>query len=167
MEQRLLDLAEYAETSPLNRIEMGDPRVGIVTSGAAYGYAREAFPRASFLKLGLTYPLPGKLIAEFRAKVEQAVRGRGTRPVPRGEHPAAWGSRSTAARTSLRCCGELDPGLVARAARRRPACPGVDAGTAGRVPTPASDDLPDRPPTLCPGCSHRGVFVVLRKLGSS
>ncbi len=64
-------MAEYAETSPLNRIEMGDPRVGIITSGAAYQYAREAFPEASFLKLGLTYPLPAGLIADFRANVER------------------------------------------------------------------------------------------------
>ena len=54
IEQRLLDLAEFAETTALNRVEMGDTRVGIVASGAAYGSAKEAFPQASFLKLGMT-----------------------------------------------------------------------------------------------------------------
>ena len=54
VEQRLRDLAEFAETTELNRVEMGDPRVGIVTSGVAYGYAREAAPGASFLKLGMS-----------------------------------------------------------------------------------------------------------------
>ncbi len=71
IEQRVLDLAEYAETCPFNRVEMGDTRVGIITSGAIYGYAREALPEASFLKLGMTFPLPKKLIADFRSKVDK------------------------------------------------------------------------------------------------
>ena len=65
------DLADYSETCLFNRIEMGDPRVGIIASGSAYGYAREAFPEASYLKLGLTYPLPARLIADFRSRVER------------------------------------------------------------------------------------------------
>ena len=67
----MLDLAEYAEDCPFNRIEMGDPKVGIICSGSAYGYTREALPGASYLKLGMTYPLPKKMIAEFRATVEK------------------------------------------------------------------------------------------------
>ncbi len=92
VEQRLLDLAEYAETSPLNRMEMGDPRVGILTSGAAYSYAREAFPEASFLKLGMTYPVPGALDRGLPGQGGQAVHRRGTRPLPGGD-PARQGDQ--------------------------------------------------------------------------
>ena len=76
VEERLRKLAEYGDTSPLNRIEWGDRGLGIVTSSIAYQYAREIFAGASFLKLGLSYPLPEKLIREFAAAGRAADRGR-------------------------------------------------------------------------------------------
>ncbi len=161
VEQRVLDLAEYAETSPLNRVEMGDPRVGIITCGAAYVYAREALPEASFLKLGITYPLPERMIADFRAKVdtlyvveeldsflEDILRAKGIQ-VDHGKD-------------IISICDELDPGRVARALNAAGA-PGVNTGLLA-VPSPVADDLPGRPPTYCPGCSHRPIFTVLKKL---
>ena len=61
----------WADETDINRIEMGDAEVGIVACGAAYQFAREAFPQASFLKVGMSYPLPEKLVREFRSKVRR------------------------------------------------------------------------------------------------
>ena len=161
IEQRLLDLAEFAETTELNRIEMGDERVGIVTSGAAYGSAREAFPQASFLKLGMTYPLPKRLIADFRACVEKLYVVEELDPFLE-ELIRLQGVQVDGGKDILPLCGEFNPGLVARLLSDA-GVPGVDEGLLLELPE-AADDLPDRPPTLCPGCSHRGVFVALRRL---
>ena len=161
VEQRLLDVAAYAETSELNRVELGDPRVGIVASSAAYGYAREAVPGASFLKLGLTYPLPRKLIADFRTRVEKLYVVEELDPFLE-ELIRLMGIEVDGGKDLVPLCGEFDPGLVARALSAAGA-PGVDAGLL-ELREPATGELPDRPPTLCPGCSHRGVFVALRKM---
>ena len=161
VERRLLTLAEYAETSPLNHMEMGDTRVGIVTSGAAYGYAREAFPEASFLKLGLSYPLPAKLIAEFRGKVERLYVVEELDPFLE-ELIELMGIKVDGGKNLTSLVGELDPGMIARSLADDGA-PGVVPGLL-TVPAPDPDDLPGRPPTLCPGCSHRGVNMVLKKL---
>ena len=161
VEQRLLDIADWAETTTLNRVEMGDPRIGIVTSGAAYGSAREAFPGASFLKLGLTYPLPRKLIADFRAKVDKLYVVEELDPFleahPPARHPGGRRQGRAAAPRRIRpgsrrplACGGRRPGRRARVAADR----GVGARGPARPPAP----------TLCPGCSHRGVFVALRKM---
>jgi indolepyruvate ferredoxin oxidoreductase alpha subunit len=161
IEQRLLDVAEWAEGTPLNRVEMGVTGIGIVTSGAAYGYAREAFPGASFLKLGLTYPLPRKLIAAFRAKVEKLYVVEELDPFIE-ELIRLQGIQVDGGKDILPLLGEFDPGLVARSLSAAGA-PGVEAELL-RIVEPPAEDLPDRPPTLCPGCSHRGVFVALRKM---
>ena len=161
VEQRLLDLAEYAETSPLNQVDMGDTRVGIIASGAAYQYAREAFPKASFLKLGLTYPLPAGLIADFRERVERLYVVEELDPFLE-ELIELMGIEVDGGKDLLPLCGELDPGMIARALAMDDV-PGVTTDLLP-VPQPVADDLPNRPPTLCPGCSHRGVFIVLKKL---
>ena len=77
IEERLLKLARYAETCPLNLVEMGESSLGIITSGIAYQYACEVFPKASFLRLGMTYPLPEKLIRDFAAKSRMSFSGSG------------------------------------------------------------------------------------------
>ena len=161
VEKRLVALKEYSDQTPLNRIEMGDPRVGIVASGAAYTYAREAYPGASFLKLGMSYPLPDKLIAEFRAKVKKMYVIEELDPFFE-EHLLSTGVTVDGGKNLLPILGELDPGLVARSL----ACeglPGVNEELA-MIPAPDRTDLPMRPPTLCPGCSHRGVFTVLNRM---
>jgi indolepyruvate ferredoxin oxidoreductase alpha subunit len=66
-------LAEWAETTTINRLEWGDRRLGIVTTGMAYQYAREVFGDVSFLKLGMSYPLPMGLIRQFREGVEKLI----------------------------------------------------------------------------------------------
>ncbi len=161
VEQRLLDVAAWAETSALNGIEKGDPRVGIVASGAALGYAREAFPAASFLKLGLTYPLPRKLIAEFRSQVEKLYVVEELDPFLE-ESIRLMGIEVDGGKDLLPLCGEFDPGLVARTLSAA-GVPGVDERLL-QTREPVTGELPDRPPTLCPGCAHRGVFVALRKM---
>ncbi len=161
VEQRVLDLVEYAEDCPLNRVEMGDPKVGIITSGAIYGYAREALPGASFLKIGMVYPLPKKLIADFRSKVdklyiveesdsfmEDAIR--------------LMGVKIDGGKELNTLQGELNARLVAQSLAKA-GVPGVSEELLREL-TPEAPELPDRPPTFCPGCSHRGVFMVLAKL---
>ena len=161
VEQRLLDLAEFAETTELNRVEMGDTRVGIVASGAAYGYAREAVPGASFLKIGLSWPLPKQLIADFRAKVDKLYVVEELDPFLE-ENIRLQGVHVDGGKDILPLCGEFNPGLVAKVLHAA-GVPGVDESLMLEIADPDAD-LPDRPPTLCPGCSHRGVFVALRKL---
>ena len=161
VERRLLDLAEFSENTELNRIEMGDARVGIVASGAAYGYAREAVPGASFLKVGMSWPLPKRLIAEFRAKVEKLYVVEELDPFLE-ENIRLMGVEVDGGKDILPLCGEFNPGLVAKALHGA-GVPGVDDSLLLDIPD-ADADLPDRPPTLCPGCSHRGVFVALRRL---
>ena len=73
IEQRMRDVAELAETFPFNRIEAGDPAIGIITAGVAYQYAKEVFPNASILHLGMTWPLPEKLIRQFAASVKRLI----------------------------------------------------------------------------------------------
>ncbi len=151
VEERMLRLAEHAEETPLNRIEMADRRVGVVCSGICYQYVKEVRPRASVLKLGLTNPLPEGLIRGFAAAVERLyvveeldpylerqVRALG---VPLAHPP-------TAPRT-----GELSPEAVAR-----------HLGARRRAPRPPAADLPPRPPVLCPGCGHRALLTVLKRL---
>jgi indolepyruvate ferredoxin oxidoreductase alpha subunit len=161
VEQRLLELAEYAETTELNSVELGDTRVGIIASGAAFCSAKEAFPHASFLKIGMSWPLPGRLIAEFRSKVDKLYVVEELDPFLE-ENLRLQGVQVDGGKDILPLCGEFNPGLVARLLSDA-GVPGVDEGLLVEVPD-AVADLPDRPPTLCPGCSHRGVFVALRRL---
>jgi len=161
VEQRMLELAAYAETSQFNRLEMGDPRVGLVVSGAAYAYAREALPEASILKLGMTYPLPAGMIREFRARVERLYVIEELDPFLE-QGIQLLGIQIDGGKELNSVLGELEPGRMARSLARA-GLPGINPELL-REPAPPVQDLPGRPPTLCPGCSHRGVFTVLKKL---
>ncbi|MBZ5639809.1 MAG: indolepyruvate ferredoxin oxidoreductase subunit alpha [Acidobacteriia bacterium] len=154
LEDKLRRLAEYAETSPLERVERGS-RVGIVTSGIGYAYAREAFPDASFLKLGMTHPLPERKVREFASTVDRLYVVEEGDPFLE-EQLLAMGIRVEKPRESLRI-GELGPDRLADLAAE------VEGREPRRRPVPASG-LPARPPVLCPGCSHRGVFHALHRL---
>ena len=177
VEERMASLARFAETFPENRIEMGDPRLGIVASGVAFQYAREVFPRASFLKLGMAYPLPEGLIRSFAARVErlvvleeldpfyeEAIRALGLQVTGKAIFPAIGEFnpqlvRSRAAAAGLPLVGSPEELNLAGSgtAREEEGPPGY---TGGSLP-----ELPARPPLLCPGCGHRGVFYALRRLG--
>ena len=161
VEQRVLDMAEYAETCPFNRVEMGDTRVGIITSGAIYGYVREALPDASYLKLGMIFPLPAKLIADFRAKVDKLYVVEELDPFLE-EAIRLMGIKVDGGKELNSLEGELNARLVAQSLARA-GLPGINPDLLGDL-GPQATDLPGRPPTFCPGCSHRGLFVVLKKL---
>src|SRR5680860_473461 len=157
VEERIRELSAYGSGVDANRIEEGDARIGIISSGISYQYAREAFPEASFLKLALSYPLPVELVRKFRSQVEKLYVV--------VEQELVWmGVQVDGGKDLLSLCGELDPGTIARAL--------TEAGVPDADPTflesgtaPGAADLPMRPPTLCPGCSHRGIFTTLRRLG--
>jgi indolepyruvate ferredoxin oxidoreductase, alpha subunit len=161
VEQRARDLAEYAETCPFNRIEMGDPTIGIITSGSAYGYTREALPDASYLKLGLTYPLPKKMIAKFRSMVDKLYIVEELDPFLE-EAIRLMGIEIDGGKELNTLLGEISPKSVAESLAKA-GVPGVNPELLAEL-RPTAEGLPNRPPTLCPGCSHRGVFTVLKKL---
>jgi indolepyruvate ferredoxin oxidoreductase alpha subunit len=159
LEQRIALLAGYAENFPYNRVEMGDRRLGIVTCGVGYAHAREVFPDASVLRLGMTYPLPRQLIADFAGQVERLIVLEELDPFLE-EEIALQGIR-VEGKAIFPMCGEFDPQVVREAAIAAGLLP-----ASARV-APANLDkgeLPPRPPVLCPGCPHRPVFYVMKKL---
>ena len=151
VEENLLALKEYAETSPLNRVEPGDGKLGIIASGVCYLHAREAFgDSAGYLKLGITHPLPDKLIRDFCAGVERVIVIEEGEPYLE-EAVKALGIPCEGKRYTTRQ-GELS------AARLREAF-----GLSGEAETITSSlTAPPRPPALCAGCPHRGFYFAMQ-----
>jgi indolepyruvate ferredoxin oxidoreductase alpha subunit len=147
LEKRLVRLQEEAEKSSLNRIEMNDPDFGIITSGVSYLYAREMFPTASILKLGFSYPFPEKLIRQFASQVKDLLVIEELEPMLE-EEVTRLGIKCRAKHPSFRI-GELRPENM----------PAVNEGKERVFETPTT-----RKPVMCPGCPHRGVYSVLKKL---
>ena len=165
IEARMQALTEYAETCPLNQVTWGDKRVGVITGGVAYQYAREVFAGFSFLKLGMTYPLPIEMIRDFAAQVdtlvvveeldpfiEKQVRALGLDVIGKEFFPAT---------------GELSLARVRQGASKaglpiREPSPVAGSPSPGE-PETAKLDIPNRPPALCPGCPHRAVYFNLKK----
>ena len=156
VEERLVKLAEYGCTraveNGLNKVELGDGKVGVITASISYQYAKEVFPEGtSFLKLGLTYPLPMDLIRDFAAKVEKLYVIEELDPFMEDQIKAA----------GIDCVGkeltgklyELNTELV----RERVLGIKADYKTIDEV------KVAKRPPALCPGCPHRGFFYTLSK----
>jgi indolepyruvate ferredoxin oxidoreductase alpha subunit len=158
VEARLKQLAEFADTYPLNRIEWNDRRLGIVTSGVVYHYAREVFPNASCLRLGMTYPLPARLIREFAQGVDEVLIIEELDPFLE-EQIKAMGV-ACRGKDVFPACGELTPAVIERAAADAGLLPESAVKGAQR---PALSDLPGRSPVLCPGCPHRSTFYLLNK----
>jgi indolepyruvate ferredoxin oxidoreductase alpha subunit len=152
VEKRMEDLSRLAETLPENRIEWGGKKEGIITSGISYEYAKEVMPEASFLKLGMVYPLPKDMIRSFASRVETLFVVEELDPFIE-EQVRALGIEVTG-KSVFPLCGELNPSLVEKGLKNLPS----PAGEA------LSLKLPARPPIMCPGCPHRGVFSVLNKL---
>ena len=158
--ERLTSLLRYSEETPVNFILPGDKKVGVITSGISYQYVRDTLPGVSVLKLGMTYPLPAGLIRQFAAGVERLfvveelepyiedfVRGMGLKVSGKEIFPDT---------------GELGTATV----RRGFIAAGVIPEHASVSPPQYQDMpvVPVRPPVLCAGCPHRGVFYTLRKL---
>ncbi len=152
VEQRLSDMAEYAENCPLNTVEINDTKIGIITAGICYQYAKEAFPDASFLKLGMVYPMPSKLIKDFASKVDKLYVVEELDPVIEN-HCKILGLEVTG-KEIFSLLGEYNTNIVKKAIS------GEDIST-----FTVDEQIPVRPPVMCAGCPHRGMFYVLKKLG--
>ena len=152
VEKRMAELREYTEQTPLNRIEWGDRRLGVITSGIVYQYLKEVMPEVSILKLGLTNPLPEQMIRDFAAQVERLVILEELEPVIETQ-VKAWGI-DVEGKDLFSNIGEYSPELIETRLLdpARPAAPVLQR------------DIPPRPPLLCPGCPHRGVFNTLRTM---
>jgi len=159
IEDRLVKLSAYAEMFPSNKIDWGEKHLGIIASGIAYQHAREVFPKASFLKLSMTYPLPRNLIREFISKVDKAIVIEELDPFLQ-DGIRAMGFEVTGKEFIPRV-GELNPAIIEESCRRAGLLPEVPARKQISIPT----QLPKRPPLLCAGCPHAGIFFVLSSLG--
>jgi len=159
IEERLVKLAEFAETFPFNKIEPGGNSLGIIASGIGYQYAREVFPEASFLLLGMTYPLPTTLLRRFAGQVKQILVVEELDPFLE-DSIKALGIQVTGKEFIPRI-GELNADIVEAAGKKM--------GVLKEKPAPPKialkNPLPGRPPLLCPGCPHTGMFYVLASLG--
>ena len=150
IEARMKELEEFAETFEGNRIEMGDKKIGVITAGISYLYTREALPEVSILKLGMAWPLPRKKIREFALKVDKLYVVEELDPFIE-DYVRGLGVEVTG-KALIPTCGELNPAIVGEA---------VLGGKTDKVKL--NPDLPPRPPIMCPGCPHRGLFWVLKK----
>ena len=151
VEERTRKLIEWAETAPINRVEMGGTKLGIITSSTSYQYVKEVFgDSVSVLKLGMANPLPVKLIQNFAAKVDKLVVVEELDPIIE-EHCRRLGL-DVSGKDVLPMEGEFSQNLVA-------------AKLGGTVHTgkALSDAIPPRPPVMCAGCPHRGLFYTLNK----
>ena len=163
IEERIQLLSRFAETFPFNRVEWGDTktqagRLGIVTCGVAYQYAKEIFPEASILRLGMTYPLPPDLLRDFAARVDRLIVIEELDPFI--EEAIRLMGIDCEGKSIFPMVGEFGPRVVRDSA--------IEAGLlpeSARVPVAVLDkpEIPPRPPVLCPGCPHRSVFHLLNK----
>jgi len=157
VEKRTCDLEALAEESVLNQIEWGGTDIGIITSGTAYQYVKEVFgDSVSVLKLGIVYPLPEKLIDTFISKVKKTVIVEELDSfiedhVRKLGHVVA-GKKTPEGEELFPLCGELSQNMIAEKL-------GMPVNTGKAI----DDEIPMRPPVMCAGCSHRGLFHVLAK----
>ncbi|MBE6592446.1 MAG: indolepyruvate ferredoxin oxidoreductase subunit alpha [Ruminococcaceae bacterium] len=152
VEARTAALVEYAENCELNRVEYAENgSLGIITSGTCYQYVKEVFgDSVSVLKLGLVNPLPEKLILDFAAKVDRLVVIEELDPVIE-DHCKALGLKVDG-KNIFPICGEFSQSLIAKV-----------MGVEGKEFTTPDEVAPVRPPVMCAGCPHRGLFYVLAK----
>ena len=150
--ERIAKLEEWAETCPYNRVEKRGESVGFVCAGAAYQHVREAMPDASVLKLGLTWPLPKRMVQDFAQSVEKVYVVEEGSEYLRGQ-VASLGVDVSDFPCGLARDGELSPGAIKQAL-------GIEAPQHASMP----DDVPARPPALCAGCPHRLVFKELSRI---
>lgn len=149
VEKRMEAMAEDGSGFPVNRAEYNDTSIGFITSGIPYQYVKEVFPEASVLKLGMVHPLPRKMIEEFASKVEKLYIFEELEPVIE-EQVKSWGIQAIGKEIFTRQ-GEYSANMLRRA-------------LLGEEMPKQPAEVPARPPILCPGCPHRSVFTVLKKL---
>ncbi len=153
VEERMKKIAQYAETSPLNRLEINDTKIGVITSGAAYQYAKEALgTKASYLKLGIVNPLPEKIIRDFADRCETVYVIEELDDILE-THCKKLGL-DVHGKDTFSLMGEISQAIV------REKILGEKAEE-----TVFPENVPVRPPVMCAGCPHRGLFYCLSKLG--
>ncbi len=156
--KRLEKLKDYAETTPLNRVEKGSDggKIGVVTSGVVYQYVKEALPQVSILKLGMPFPFPEERVKAFAASVEKLYVVEELEPFLEG-YMRSLGLK-VEGKSLFPLFGEIDANMIAEKILGTPLYKKLEPGDYD----PA--EIPMRPPVLCPGCSHRGAFYVVKKL---
>lgn len=150
VEARTIKIGEFGDGLSVNRLELRDTTIGVITAGISYQYVREVLPEASVLKLGMVWPLPQGLIRKFAGKVQKLYVVEELDPFIE-EQVLAMGI-AVIGKEIIPICGELTPGILRKAFER---------------PEPAVttvEKLPGRPPNMCAGCPHRGIFYTLNQL---
>ncbi|WML35808.1 indolepyruvate ferredoxin oxidoreductase subunit alpha [Clostridium sp. OS1-26] len=152
VEERLKKLQEYSNSCGLNKIEMADSKIGVVTSGISYQYVKEVLgDKASILKIGMSYPLPDKLIKEFASKVDKLYVVEENEPYI--ENAIKVMGIQCTGKEIIPICGELSSDIIRKAMLGE-----------SKVESYKTDiQAPSRPPVLCPGCPHRGIFYAVSK----
>ena len=151
VEERTRKLSEYGYDSPLNRMEISGKELGIITDSTSYQYVKEVCgDTVSILKIGLVNPLPDRLIKEFASKVEKIVVVEELDPIIE-DHCKALGLK-VSGKDILPMTGEFSRNIVAKA-----------LGVEEHKGVALEDPMPPRPPAMCPGCPHRGLFYALTK----
>jgi len=154
VEARIRKLVDFAETSDINKVENNGSKIGVITAGIAYMYAKEALgDSVNYLKLGMVYPLPEKKILDFASTCEKLYVIEELDPVIE-KHVRALGVE-VVGKDAFTLLGEYTPAMIKKAVI------GEDAPECCEL----SENIPIRPPVLCAGCPHRATFYVLKKLG--
>lgn len=154
VEERMKALSAYAENTSLNKVEDNGSKIGVIANGITYMYAKEALgEEVNYLKLGMVYPLPEKLIKDFAAKCEKVYVTEELDPFIE-EHCKALGVE-VIGKDAFTLLGEYTPQMIAKAVL------GKDAPACAEI----KENIPARPPVMCAGCPHRATFYVLKKLG--
>lgn len=155
VEERTKQLIEYAENCPFNRVEISDTaEFGVITNGAAYQYVKEALgDRASVLKIGMVNPMPVKLIQDFAAKYETVYVIEELEGIIE-EHCRSIGVNNVKGKEIFGYIGELHQDVIAEKLLGEK-----------KEYVELDENIPIRPPVMCPGCPHRGLFYCLKKLG--
>jgi indolepyruvate ferredoxin oxidoreductase alpha subunit len=152
VEERMAQCRQIAETADYNVVEAGDTKRGFITSGVSYLYVKEAFPEAAVLKLGMCWPLPVQKIRDFAASVEELIIVEELDPFLETQIKAM--GIACRGKELIPAIGELSTAIVRKA---------VDPDSAPKnLYEPV--ELPPRPPNMCPGCPHRGIFFTLSRL---
>ncbi len=152
VEKRTADLTEYAGTDAVAKVEMNDTKIGVITAGISYCYAKEALGNTvSYLKLGMVNPLPVDIIKDFASKFETVYVIEELEPIIEN-HCKQLGIK-VIGKDLFPICGEFSQGLVKKLVL------GEEAEQ-----TKIEETIPVRPPAMCCGCPHRGLFYILKKL---
>ncbi len=154
VEERHQKLVTYAENCNFNTIEDNGSKIGVICAGIDYQYAKEALlDKVNYLKLGMVYPLPEKMIIDFASKCDKVFVIEELDPFIE-EHCKALGI-NVIGKEAFTMLGEYTPEMIAKAILNEE----------GKDRVELSAPIPARPPVLCPGCPHRATFYVLKKLG--